>query len=155
MIVHDIATGDLNGDGYSDILAWEYSGKNKPRIFLNSGNGLFNESSYSNINGLQEIINNFSGGYTALAVELFDLNSDGILDIIVGNEIGGSSWDYTYFNNFVSYKIPSQRIYWGMGGAKFDFVAGYTDLPNTSIEKWSNTQASANDSVTILIKIVE
>jgi hypothetical protein len=147
LVIHDIASGDLNGDGFADILAWEYSGVNKPRIYLNNGMGNFSEAPSLNITGLDEIMNTYSGGFTALAVELYDLNNDGNLDIIAGNEVGGSSWDYTYFNEHIAYKIPNQRIYWGKGNAKFDFKTGFTDLANLSIEPWSKTQAGSNDLV--------
>jgi hypothetical protein len=147
LVVHDIASGDLNSDGFADILAWEYSGSNKPRIFLNNGFGSFTEAPLSNITGLDEIITQYRDGFTAISVELFDLNNDGNLDIIAGNEVGGSSWDYTYFNENIGYKIPNQRVYWGKGNAKFDIKSGYTDLPNSSIEPWSKTQPGENDLV--------
>ena len=149
LIVHDMSTGDLNNDGLADLLVWEYDLISKPRIYLNNGTGLFTETPISNINGLQEILNTHSSGFASIANELYDINGDGILDIITATEIGGRGWDYTYHNDFLSYKIPQQRIYWGSGNGKFDFASNYTDLPNNSIETWSRTQPSANDSVTL------
>lgn len=149
LIVHDLSTGDLNNDGFADLLVWEYDVISRPRIFLNNGSGLFTEAPISNINGLQEILNTYSNGFPSIANELYDINGDGNLDIITATEVGGRSWDYNFHNNFVVYKVPQQRIYWGSGNGKFDFNSNYSDLPNNSIETWSRTQPGANDSVTL------
>lgn len=149
LIVHDMSSGDLNNDGSSDLLVWEYDQISKPRIYLNNGSGSFIETPVSNMNGLLEILNTHTGGYASLANELFDINGDGNLDIITSSEIGGKSWDYTYHNESIGYKLTQQRIYWGSGNGKFDFNQNYSDLPNNSIPIWSRTQPGANDSVKI------
>jgi len=152
LIVHDMSTGDLNNDGLADLLVWEYDLISKPRIFLNNGSGLFSEAPISNIIGLQEILNTHSNGFASIANELFDINGDGNLDIITSTEVGGRSWDYIYHNDYMAYKVPQQRIYWGSGNGKFDFKSSFSDLPNNSIGIWSRTQSIANDSVSLFNK---
>ena len=152
LIVHDMSTGDLNNDGLADLLVWEYDLISKPRIFLNNGSGLFTEAPISNISGLQEILSTHSNGYASIANELYDINGDGNLDIITSTEVGGRSWDYNYHNDFMVYKVPQQRIYWGRGNGKFDFKSSFSDLPNNSIGIWSRTQSIANDSVALFNK---
>lgn len=152
VVVHDMATGDINNDGAVDMLVWEYSSKNRPKIFINNGLGAFNESAVSNITGLQEIMNTRSNGIVALATELIDLNDDGNLDIIFSANIGGSEWDYRKHNEEFVFRLTQQRILWGSGNGKYDFKSNYTDLPNNSIEQWSRTQPIANDSLAIFNK---
>ena len=77
------ATGDINGDGLIDIIA--YSGGSKavpihPTAYLNLGNRKFNLSN--------QIFKGFSSTnddnyYT---VELFDMNNDGLLDLLLGGK---------------------------------------------------------------------
>jgi hypothetical protein len=149
LIVHDMASGDVDNDGDVDLLVWEYSKICKPRLYTNNGLANFIEAPESTFKGLTEIMNSRSGGFSIIAVELFDINSDGFLDIIAGNEIGGRTGDFTYVNDYLIYKLPQQRIYWGNGSGKFDFTSNFTDLPCTSIKQWSRTQPSPNDSTAI------
>lgn len=150
LTVHDMASGDINNDGAADLLVWQYGevgGLYKPRIYLNAGNGTFNEAPTSNINGLQNILDTRSSGIVALTTELMDLNGDGNLDLIFSSTIGGVEWDYVYHNEQSLLKLPQQRILWGSGNGKYDLENNFTDLPNNIIEEWSKTQPDANDAV--------
>jgi len=75
------AVGDINGDGLQDIIA--YSGGSKtvpihPTAYLNKGNSNF------------QLSNNIFRGFTVTnddnfyAIELFDINGDGLLDLMLG-----------------------------------------------------------------------
>jgi hypothetical protein len=74
-------TGDINGDGLMDIIA--YSGGSKsvpihPTAYLNQGNRKFKLSNHI-FKGFT--ITNDDNYYT---VELFDMNNDGLLDLLLG-----------------------------------------------------------------------
>ena len=145
---HDYAIGDVDNDGDTDILYWEYTlvnGTNitqelwnseyysKPILFLNDGSGNFEEQDRRvSFPGLYEIyINKVPGNegdqYVGLYVDLFDFDDDGNLDIIVGNNYG----DYDQ-------QTEGIKIFWGNGEGQFDFNNGYS-LPKEVIT--SNTSA--------------
>ena len=147
LTVHDMASGDVDNDGDVDLLVWEYSKMRKPHLYLNDGKANFTEAPESNFIGLTEILIKWVEGIDNTAVELFDIDNDGYLDIIMGVTIGGRGWDYLLHNDHYEYKLTQQRIYWGNGTGKFDLLNKYTDLPNNSIEQWSFTQPIANDLV--------
>lgn len=72
-----VATGDLNGDGYEDLVIGNIVGSD--RIFLNDGSGSFRKS--SKIRGSEKTITH--------QVLLADLNDDTHPDIIAGTEHNG------------------------------------------------------------------
>jgi hypothetical protein len=70
MFPTDIASGDVNGDNISDIIA-SNSGEGTISVLLNLGDGTFAEAI------------NFDVGSTPLAVDMTDLNGDGDRDVAV------------------------------------------------------------------------
>jgi hypothetical protein len=72
--VGNVATGDLNGDGFPDIVAVTSDGSNLIYVLLNDGEGNFTSTGVS-----------FPAGNGASQVALGDFNQDGILDIAVLN----------------------------------------------------------------------
>ncbi|MEM7134051.1 MAG: VCBS repeat-containing protein [Chloroflexota bacterium] len=81
-----IAVGDMNGDGHLDIVAGRADGQNK--VFLNNGSGGFSEPDH---------IRDFGTGEDrTYGVVAGDMDSDGDLDIVVGNE---TTPDAVYFND--------------------------------------------------------
>ena len=73
-LTYSIAVGDINGDGRLDIVAGNYSGRNK--LYINNGNGNF-----APLNGIDiglEISNTED-------IQLADIDGDGSLDVLVAN----------------------------------------------------------------------
>ena len=75
---HGGATGDVNLDGFEDIVAYAGAGANPvhPVFYKNKGNGDFSLS-----NGIYK---NFTAMDNYYTVELFDIDGDGWLDLFLG-----------------------------------------------------------------------
>jgi hypothetical protein len=73
-----VAVGDLNGDGFLDIVEGNWEQQNM--VYLNDGEGGFNMSS------------SFGNSDFTVSIALGDLNADGFLDIVTGN--GGQNVIY-------------------------------------------------------------
>ncbi len=77
---HAGAVGDINNDGLVDIVGYGVGGTAKlstPTVYLNQGNRKFKLSKTNTINF------NMNDGY--MSMELYDIDSDGYLDMILGN----------------------------------------------------------------------
>lgn len=70
-----IASGDINGDGHIDVVVSNYTDQNLS-ILTNDGNASFTESNYS------------TTGTYANYISLSDVDNDGDLDIVMGNQDG-------------------------------------------------------------------
>lgn len=68
-----VATSDINGDGYSDIIVANFAGNNVG-VLLNRGNGTFSPQI------------TYSTGTFPCSLAVADVNTDGYLDIIVANQ---------------------------------------------------------------------
>lgn len=77
---HGGAAGDINNDGLIDIVAFglPHMMNNTPTIYINKGNRKFIKSASNNINFPID----GKGGYPS--VELYDVDDDGFLDMILG-----------------------------------------------------------------------
>jgi hypothetical protein len=74
---HEVAIGDLNGDGNPDIAA-SNSQSNTLSVLLGNGDGTFQPES------------SFAVGNNPFSVAIADLNGDGKLDLAVSNVEGGT-----------------------------------------------------------------
>jgi len=134
--IHGQGFGDIDNDGDIDIIVWRnaYTNINKedlgsmPILYLNNGNNDFIKAdSFKQFIGLENLIPKMPYGlrknYSAVAVDLFDIDGDGNLDIIASSthtEKTFQEWEYNH---------ASTRIYWGNGSGFFDFEKKFTDLP--------------------------
>lgn len=131
----DLSIGDLNNDGFTDIVAGG-------RVFINSGNGSFSDRG--------------TLGYASTGGELLDLNHDGILDYAsVNNDnvlrISLGRGDGT-FNASVSYALGTinardiQAGDFNSDGFLDLVIGGYT---NNSIVAISNQQGEFSSFTTL------
>ncbi|MEE2644317.1 MAG: FG-GAP-like repeat-containing protein [Myxococcota bacterium] len=111
---HDVAIGDLNGDGLPDAvlvvdnLSEGFSGSAN-RVLLNRGEGRFERVS-SPIDG-------YPGDW--LQTELADINGDGTLDIIIPQN---------FIPGFSRVGTPSIGLYLGDGEGGFEDVSGRSQV---------------------------
>lgn len=152
--IHGQTYGDVDNDGDIDILVWRnaYTNPNNedlgslPILYLNDGSNNFTKTnSFSQFVGLSNILplqpNGKRKNYASTAVELFDLDADGSLDILASyshNQTTFPSWEYGH---------TSTRIYWGNGTGFFDVENRYTDLP---VDYLVGLGISSNTNVTPL-----
>ena len=93
-----IAVGDIDGDGYSDIIAGLGGGNLKPVIEVYSG------SDYS----LMAKINPFQGNdKTSINLAAGDINSDNFVDILVGQGEGGQGLVHAFDGRSIFESIQS------------------------------------------------
>ena len=107
---HGASAGDLNGDGYPDIIFTDTSVNMQPVVLINNKNGTFTKQS----NWMPAAVK-YKQSYT---VELIDVNNDGKLDMI----LAGHEWDDGYQANIVP------TIFFGNGTGDFS-TATSTALP--------------------------
>ena len=75
-----VAAGDVNGDGWPDVLL---GGRGGNRLFINDGNGRFREPPPQYVNFAWSYSKNFQN--TACGVCFGDVNRDGRLDAVIGS----------------------------------------------------------------------
>lgn len=112
---HNAAVGDINGDGFIDILVTnppQGNASKAPYLLMNRGNAQFD----LNRTRLPEsFVRSGVSSEFSWAAELADLDKDGHMDMIVGRKQGRTT-------------LPS-RIYWNPGNGDFS-QAAVTHLPD-------------------------
>ena len=118
-----VAVGDINGDGYLDIITGNYGQQNE--VYLNDGTGHFDWSGSERPFG--------TGNDNTQSVAVGDVNGDGYLDIITGNY---GQQNVVYLNDGIGHFdwLGSERPF-GTGGSATKSVAvgdvdgdGYLDI---------------------------
>ncbi len=96
--------GDLENDGDLDIVGGTYDAgllADRGQAFLESGDaGVY---IYYNNNG-QYVLNRLAAGAQALALMVVDLNDDGLLDVLVGNDFAVP--DYLWLGDEHGWTVP-------------------------------------------------
>lgn len=149
--IHGQTFGDIDQDGDVDIVNWRNNltnavGKSIPSMpifYLNDGKGNFESIDvFQNIKGLDQIIKDLgytTRSYGAQAIELFDVDGDQILDLLVSADHRIKVYEeWNYGHN-------TTRIYWGLGKGKFDFLNNYTDLPNNYTDDYNNVSGGGTE----------
>jgi hypothetical protein len=173
---HDGSSGDIDNDGDIDILLIhnrdtneirEYS--NYPIVLLNVGNGEFVEkyafTDNSNFISLNNVYMSEFNDYESLHYNLFDLNSDGNLDIISGFHLetndqyeieertgidvfwGDGSGDFTTINSSKIYTNNSTGYKYSILGTSFLDYDGDGDLDIFSVSTRSESDYNSSDGV--------
>ena len=148
---YDMASGDIDNDGDVDIIYFSQmlynpspgNQEGKPWIYLNDGLGNFVEAnSYDHFIGLEEILNSVeSGRIHNNTINLFDLNNDNILDLVIASDpfwqsvdtVNEKQEDYPFWVQAFNEYTYGARVYWGEGQGVYNMNV-YSDIAN----EWIN-----------------
>lgn len=120
---HNGATGDIDGDGDVDLIKFKVGmpGQDQnqyfPKALINNGNYVFEERDL--LSNRSEIENVYTGGWNSTSFQLFDLNGDDYLDIIVGQDYGSFTPEIVANNLTVHEVYPQIIILWGNSEGNF------------------------------------
>ena len=144
---YDLTTGDIDNDGDVDIVylgAYLYypspnNQEGKPWVYLNDGLGNFTQAnSNDHFIGLEDILSSVeSGRIHNNIINLFDLNNDNILDLVLGSDPFWQSVDtenekqedYPFWVQAFNEYVYGARVYWGQGQGIYN-MSDYSDINN-------------------------
>ena len=136
---HTGASGDIDNDGDVDFIQWSVpsllDGEEiiiPPTLQLNNGNATFSSAPL--------IVDLDIDDWYTTAIDLFDINNDGNLDLLVGWRIGAKLWYDVYPNYFNSLSGPV--IMYGDGTGRFS--------KSSSIEIQESFLSSRNIAASLL-----
>lgn len=117
-----VAKGDLNNDGYLDVIASRFLTGTAVSVSINNGNGTFYKLTGFSVSGTNP------GGGAGVAVA--DFNGDGKNDIAATSQYGGEAWVffntgpgiYGVFNSFVAPLGPDDMGYADFTGDGIDDI---------------------------------
>ena len=125
---HSLSTGDVNNDGLVDIVQIGFIGvddnlpdANYPNAFINIGGRVFNKIELlSDIDDFRKEWDQFN----ILYYDLFDLNNDGFLDLLCGQDLVNDKWvdlRYEYNDKLFQESMEGPFILWGNGTGQFSY----------------------------------
>jgi hypothetical protein len=133
---HELTSFDIDLDGDVDIVNFEYymgpdgteynNSVQVPLFYINDGSGNF-EIVNNKFLEYEYYINTIGIDYNFLAVDSFDLDNDGYIDIIVGNPTDKEE-NYCVYDNpndpfeqncYISNSTEGIRVLWGNGSGTF------------------------------------
>lgn len=86
---------DVNGDSLVDIMKSFYTGGGYPvrTVYINTGSGWRADPGW-------QVPTDFEGvNYITKAVQILDVNGDGLTDVLVGKNDGTYNWNHAYINS--------------------------------------------------------
>ena len=128
------SAGDVNGDGYSDVLVGAYyydngeTDEGRAYLYLGSGGGLTTTSSWTGESNQADALYGYSVSSAG------DVNGDGYSDVVVGAY---------YYSNGQTYE---GRVYLYHGSASgLPTTAAWIGEPNQGVSYYGNSVSSAGD----------
>ena len=121
---YNIFAADVNNDSYSDILLGAHGVSTAYVVY---GPNFSNSKNLGSMNNKQGAI--FTGGaYTGLPVYAWDMNGDGVKDLLIGAYSAGKVYlvygpDFSNINNLENLNNTQGVIFKGLSGTGLDLIA--------------------------------
>ncbi len=107
-----VALADLDGDGDLDLVTANSGAGVANRLYLNDGTATPFSAAADTVIGAETDI--------SLSVKLADINHDGFIDIIIGNDSGGANPNRVYLNRGTATPFDSSSVAYDVGSETDD-----------------------------------